>query len=243
MRWAAARPLSVAGPPNPIYPRWERDLGFYYFNRATSSGVGGHRSHSIESEKNLPRTPSSARVETRRALVFPLVTPPPHAPLITPLTADRSLSSTGLSVISPPLRGLMDDFRLLVNQCLREMLARQVTSRRSISRYARDRAVEARVTGGIGLVAADIARSLVNGHRRHLRQKVKCRVPYVRAPFVRVPDACFHFDPDSESFASLSNEESGLPSRFPFLTTIAVRLLQSAAWTRLIEGFLPCKHK
>jgi len=91
----------------------------------------------------------------------------------------------------------MDDFRLLVNLCLRETLATQVTSRRALSRFARDRALEVRVTGSIGLAAADIARSLASGHRRRHRKNIVSRVPYVRTPFVRVPAQSFHFDPDS----------------------------------------------
>ena len=91
----------------------------------------------------------------------------------------------------------MNDFRLLVNLCVREALSTRVSSRRALSRFARDRALEARVTGSIGLAAADIARSLASGHRRRLRKNLVSRLPYVRVPFVRVPAASFHFDPDS----------------------------------------------
>jgi len=91
----------------------------------------------------------------------------------------------------------MNDFRLLVNLCVREALSTRVSSRRALSRFARDRALEARVTGSIGLAAADIARSLARGHRRRLRKNLVSRLPYVRVPFVRVPAASFHFDPDS----------------------------------------------
>ncbi len=88
----------------------------------------------------------------------------------------------------------MTDFRLLVNECLREMLTTNLTSRGAISRYARTRALETRVTGTIGLAAADVARSLAKGHRRRIHQGIHCRVPYVRTPFVRVPVKSFHFD-------------------------------------------------
>jgi IS605 OrfB family transposase len=74
------------------------------------------------------------------------------------------------------------------------MLNTHLTSRGAISRYARTRALETRVTGTIGLAAADIARSLASGHRRRLRDGVVCKVPYVRTPFVRVPSKSFHFD-------------------------------------------------
>ncbi|MGA8274752.1 MAG: zinc ribbon domain-containing protein [Thermoplasmata archaeon] len=88
----------------------------------------------------------------------------------------------------------MTDFRLLVNECLREMLTTNLTSRGAISRYARTRALETRVTGTIGLAAADVARSLAKGHQRRFHQGIQCRVPYVRTPFVRVPVKSFHFD-------------------------------------------------
>ncbi len=91
----------------------------------------------------------------------------------------------------------MNDFRLLVNLCVREALSTRVSSRRALSRFARDRALEARVTGSIGLAAADIARSMARGHRRRLRKNLVSRLPYVRVPFVRVPAASFHFDPDT----------------------------------------------
>jgi len=116
-------------------------------------------------------------VDPRRALVFPL--------------------SPERDSIPPPLRARMDEFRLLVNLCLREALSTRVTSRRALSRFAADRALEAQVTGSIGLAAADIARSLASGHRRRLRKRVASRVPYVRTPFVRIPARSFHFDPDS----------------------------------------------
>ncbi|HZY91382.1 MAG TPA: zinc ribbon domain-containing protein, partial [Thermoplasmata archaeon] len=91
----------------------------------------------------------------------------------------------------------MVDFRLLVNECLREILRTHETSRGAISSYARAKALETRVTGTIGLAAADVARSLASGHRRRLREHIACKVPYVRTPFVRVPAKSFHFDLDT----------------------------------------------
>jgi IS605 OrfB family transposase len=88
----------------------------------------------------------------------------------------------------------MADFRRLVNECLREILATGDTSRGRISRFARTRAIETRVTGSIGLAAADVGRSLASNHRRRLRLGRGSRVPYVRSPFVRVPEKSFHFD-------------------------------------------------
>jgi IS605 OrfB family transposase len=120
-------------------------------------------------------------VESRRSLVFPLTAPSsPIPPASDPLSA--------------PVRVLMNDFRLLVNQCLRELLATNASSRGALSRYARNRAREARVNGRMSLAAANIARGLASGHRRRLRQGVRCRVPCVRAPFVRVPQESFHLD-------------------------------------------------
>jgi IS605 OrfB family transposase len=136
-------------------------------------------------------------VNPRRSLVFPLTSAPPLSPRDPAPASEVPLRDPPSPGISLPLRGLMDDFRLLVNQCLREALAHSTTSRGSLSRFARDRALEAHVTGGIGLAAADIALSLASGHRRRLRQRLSCRVPYVRTPFVRAPSECFHFDPDS----------------------------------------------
>ncbi len=127
--------------------------------------------------KGRPHLTTASVVDPRRALVFPL--------------------SPDGATLPPPTRALIDDFRLLVNLCLREALSTRVTSRRALSRFARDRALEARVTGSIGLAAADIARSLASGHRRRLRKHILSRVPYARAPFVRVPSRSFHFDPNS----------------------------------------------
>ena len=88
----------------------------------------------------------------------------------------------------------MDDFRLLVNQSLRFALEANLTSRARLSRFARTRALELGVTGGIAVAASEIALSLAAGHRHRLRHGVEGRVPYVRTPFVRLPKACFHLD-------------------------------------------------
>jgi putative transposase len=88
----------------------------------------------------------------------------------------------------------MADFRLLVNVCLRHILVTGITSRGKISRFARTRAIETRVTGTIGLAAADVARSLASSHRRRLQLGRVSRVPYVRTLFVRIPEKSFHFD-------------------------------------------------
>jgi IS605 OrfB family transposase len=99
--------------------------------------------------------------------------------------------------LAPSVRNLLDDFRLLVNQCLRQALLTRKTSRGSLSRFARDRALAARVNGQIGLLAADVALALAKGHRRRLRSGLRSRPPYVQAPFLRVPARGFHFDAES----------------------------------------------
>ncbi len=134
-------------------------------------------------------------MDPRRSLVVPLPCPsaPGSGPVSRSVAADFDLAGP----LPPPVRALMGDFRLLVNECLREMLTNDLTSRGAISRFARTRALETRVTGTIGLAAADVARSLASGHRRRLHQGIRCRVPYVRTPFVRVPETAFHFDLDT----------------------------------------------
>ena len=91
----------------------------------------------------------------------------------------------------------MDDFRLLVNQCLRHALANRLTSRGALSRFARSQALESRVTGTIGLAAAEVACSLASGHRTRLRKGIAGRTPYVRTPFARIPSGSFHFDSET----------------------------------------------
>ena len=131
----------------------------------------------------------------RRSLVFPLTghsSSPIREGLLT--RNDATPPATEPPAIPPRVAALMGDFRRLVNECLREALSSNTSSRRTLSRFARDRALEAQVTGSRGLAAADIALSLAAGHRRRLRNGVASRVPFVRTPFVRVPASCFHFD-------------------------------------------------
>ncbi len=139
----------------------------------------------------------SARVNTRRALVFPLAPHQCSSLTTAPRTAEPLANDPESGSLPLPVRGLMDDFRLLVNQCLRETLSTQCTSRAAISRFARRQALEARVNGQIGLAAVAIASSLAHGHQRRRRRGIPSRVPFVRAPFVTVPAKCFHFDLDS----------------------------------------------
>jgi len=134
-------------------------------------------------------------MDPRRSLVVLLPPTSPSAGGRPSPSIAAALDESG--PLPPPVRALMGDFRILVNECLREMLATRVTSRMAVSRHARTRALETRVTGTIGLAAADVARSLASGHRRRLHQGIRCRVPFVRTPFVRVPAQSFHFDLDT----------------------------------------------
>ncbi len=122
-------------------------------------------------------------MDPRRSLVFSLALP-----------SDRDSGRPALPI---EVRELQGDFRLLVNLCLREAIATNVTSRGKLSRFARSRALELRVTGPIGVAASEIALGLAAGHRKRLRRGIVARVPYVRTPFVRLPRECFHFDPDT----------------------------------------------
>ncbi|MFZ1023191.1 MAG: hypothetical protein WAN87_03560, partial [Thermoplasmata archaeon] len=95
------------------------------------------------------------------------------------------------------LLSLLSDFRLLVNQCLREALATGATARGSLSRFASAQAHEARLNVDFGLQAAKIALSLAKSHRRRVRRGIASKVPYVRTAFARAPSRCFHFNIDS----------------------------------------------
>jgi len=121
-----------------------------------------------------------------RALVFPLSAAPPFP-----------LSPSSETTLPGSIRSLLYEFRLLTNQCLRQALLINKTSRGALSRFARDRADEAHVNGKIGLQAADIALAIAAGHRRRLRQGLHPRIPYVRTPFLRAPTPAFHFNPES----------------------------------------------
>ena len=102
-----------------------------------------------------------------------------------------------LPALPTSVRPLLDDFRLLVNRCLRHAILTGQTSSGALSRFARDQALEANVNGQIGLQAGAVALSLAKGYRRQIRQGLRTRVPYVRTPFLRAPASTFHFDPSS----------------------------------------------
>jgi putative transposase len=109
----------------------------------------------------------------------------------------RSLVISLTRTLPPTIRHLLAEFRLLVNEGLREALVKGRTSRGSLSRFALDRAAAARVNGQYGIQACELALSLAKGHRRRLRRGRHSRVPYVRAPFLRTSARCFHINPVS----------------------------------------------
>jgi hypothetical protein len=112
--------------------------------------------------------------------------------------ADRSLTFALSEPPSPELLSLFSDFRLLTNLALRQAIQESVTSRKSLSRFARDQALLLHVNGSHSRCALHIALALVAGHRRRLRQPGPSpRVPYVRRPFLRADDSTFHFDATS----------------------------------------------
>lgn len=99
--------------------------------------------------------------------------------------------------LGPPILALLTDYRRLLNEILREAILTGVTSRGSMSRFARDRALQLQLTGQHAVVAAEVALSLAKSHRRRLRQGLPSRVPYVRQRFLRTNPATFHLDPAS----------------------------------------------
>jgi hypothetical protein len=96
--------------------------------------------------------------------------------------------------LPPSWLSLRADYRVLVNEVLREALRTGLTSRGSMSRFARDRALVHHLTGDHAVAAASIALSLVRAHRRRLRHGGSPTVPYVRRRFVRTNTDTFHFD-------------------------------------------------
>jgi IS605 OrfB family transposase len=133
----------------------------------------------------------------------------------------------------PPLLSLMADYRVLVNEVLREALRTGKTSRGSLSRFARDRALLHHLTGQHAVVAADIALSLAKAHRRRLREGRAAAVPFVRRRFLRTNPKTFHLDLDTGKVRlSLRNGEwcsryvDVAPYHREVLTTAGVRIKQ-----------------
>ncbi len=112
-------------------------------------------------------------VEVRRGLVIPLAEPLPV-----------------------PILALLQDFRRLVNEAIREALTTGKTAKGSLSRFALLRARALGLNSLHALTGAEIARALAKAHRRRLRQDLGARVPYVRQPFLRTVPNCFHLDLD-----------------------------------------------
>ena len=94
-----------------------------------------------------------------------------------------------------PVLSVLADYRLLVNEIVREALTTGRTSLGSMDRFARDRALHHALTGDHAVAAAAIGLSLAKAHRRRLRKGEPSSVPWVRRPFLRTPTKTFHFDP------------------------------------------------
>ncbi|MCI4348843.1 MAG: hypothetical protein L3J93_01300, partial [Thermoplasmata archaeon] len=109
----------------------------------------------------------------------------------------RALVLPLVGVLPPPVLALLRDYRLLVNEILREALTSGKTARGSLSRFARDRAFVHQLTGGHAVAAAEIGLALAKAHRRRLRKHLDSRVPFVRLPFLRTGTDTFHLDRDS----------------------------------------------
>ncbi|HXQ94761.1 MAG TPA: transposase [Thermoplasmata archaeon] len=123
-------------------------------------------------------------------------------------TVCRALRFRLSGELPPSLRLVLNDYRVLVNEVLREALLTGKTARGSMSRYARDRALVHQFTGNHAIVASAIALSLVKSHRSRLRRGLPSKVPYVRRPFLRTTPETFHFDVDSgKARLSLRNGE------------------------------------
>jgi IS605 OrfB family transposase len=109
----------------------------------------------------------------------------------------RSLVLPLLGELPNSLRLVFRDYRVLVNEVLREALLTGKTAQGSMSRFARDRAFVHQLTGKHAVVASEIALSLAKSHRVRLRHGRPSAVPYVRRPFLRTSRSTFHFDLDS----------------------------------------------
>jgi IS605 OrfB family transposase len=109
-------------------------------------------------------------------------------------TVVRSLRLPLLGGLPPSLLPVLRDYRVLVNEVLREALLTGKTARGSMSRFARDRAFVHQFTGQHAVVASEIALSLAKSHRVRLRRGVLSEVPYVRRPFLRTNRLTFHLD-------------------------------------------------
>jgi IS605 OrfB family transposase len=102
----------------------------------------------------------------------------------------------------------MADYRLLTNEVLRQALLSGKTSRKALSRFARDRAFVHQLTGEHAVVASGIALSLAKGHRRRLREGIDAKLPYIRRLFLRTNPKTFHLDIESGKVrVSLRNGE------------------------------------
>ena len=132
----------------------------------------------------------------KRALVCTIVRD--DTPNLRPLKGESNSSDLeSASGLPTQITMALDQFRLLTNVCLREAISTGKTALGSLNRFAVARAAELRLNAGTGRVAASIAVSLAKAHRTRLRHGIRTTVPFVRKPFLRLPDGAFHLDPNT----------------------------------------------
>lgn len=106
----------------------------------------------------------------------------------------RSLRLSLVGGLPSSLLVVLGDYRVLVNEVLREALLTGKTARGSMARFARDRAFVHQLTGNHAAVASEIALSLAKSHRLRFRRGFSPETPYVRRRFLRTDTKTFHFD-------------------------------------------------
>ena len=109
----------------------------------------------------------------------------------------RSLACELASPLPPQVQFLMQDFRLMVNRCIRFALENNLTAQGSLVKFGQSLAKEYHVNWLHAEIAMSVALSLNKGHRKRLRQGMNCKVPYVFRPFLRADDGTFHIIPET----------------------------------------------
>ena len=109
----------------------------------------------------------------------------------------RGLACRLAEPLPSEILSLLKDFRLLVNQGIREALNKGLTARGSLTKFSQRLAREHQMHGSHAYSATDIAISLSKGHRRRLRLGKVSSVPYCRTPFLNADDDTFHLNPET----------------------------------------------
>ena len=112
-------------------------------------------------------------------------------------SACRSIVFELASPLPPQVQFLMQDFRLMVNRCIRFALENNLTAQGSLVKFGQSLAKEYHVNWLHAEIAMTVALSLNKGHRKRLRQGMNCKVPYVFRPFLRADDGTFHIAPET----------------------------------------------